>query len=104
MATMFFKANTSRGENYLLATQYSIGEKLRDVYKSWSSAKQDAYDDCWGDYIETPNHHDFRITGKSSNFFTVAWDGHYIDDEGVAYYARFIRTYANKYIIIGERA
>ena len=67
------KGSTVRGQKMFENNLYSIGENLSDVYNNYSWDKYQAYNNCKEKYYNE-NGINFRITGKNSSFFTVAWD------------------------------
>ena len=67
------KGSTVRGRKMFNNTLRSIGDTLNDVYSSYSYEKYDAYISCMKKYCNEGGMN-FRITGKNSSFFTVAWD------------------------------
>ena len=67
------KGSSARGQKMFENTLRSIGETLNEVYASYSYEKYEAYISCMKKYCNE-NGVNFRITGKNSSFFTVAWD------------------------------
>ena len=45
-------------------------------------------------------HSNFRLCGYNTFSFTAAWDGQYIDKDGVVHYATFVETKDNSYVVI----
>lgn len=54
------------------ATQWK-GERLGQVYDSWSDAKQKAYDDAYEMYANDPQSEMFSICSANISQFTVSW-------------------------------
>ena len=67
------KGTTAKGQKMFESTLHSIGDTLSDIYTSYSYEKYQAYNNCRDKYYNE-NGINFRITGKNSSFFTVAWD------------------------------
>ena len=57
----------------------SDAEELADVYDSWSTRKQFAYDECYDIFAELDGY-DFRIVTHNRNFFTVGFI-YYVGEE-----------------------
>lgn len=94
MATIL-KYSTKRGKEIVnRATQYQ-GKFLNQVYKKWSQAKQEAFDECYEKYLATEEHDVWGICSHTNNFFTVSWTGKY---EGQN--AMFYETHCNSYIVL----
>lgn len=93
------KTSTKKGRYMYDAHKRTIGTKLSDVYSSWSSAKQSAYEDCEQRYYNDKNHipFTFRITSKNAWAFIIAWDTFY---DGFP--AMIVETSTNTYCIIDD--
>lgn len=96
----YLKTSTKKGREMYETHKRIIGTKLCDVYSSWSSAKQSAFEGCEQRYYKDKNHvpYSFRITGKNGWTFTVAWDTLY---DGFP--AMIIETSTNTYCIINDK-
>ncbi len=68
------KASTKAGYRWILAAKNNEGNKLSDVYGSYSVNKEKAMNWCLDQYNNTENSENFRIISHNSNFFTVAWE------------------------------
>ena len=67
------KGSSASGQKMFSNTLHSIGDNLSDVYNSYSHEKYTAFIRCKDKYYQECGIN-FRITGKNSSFFTVAWD------------------------------
>lgn len=92
------KGSTKRGEQLFSSSRRYDGTKLSDCYKSCSAAKQSAFEDCYNDYLNTPEHEDFHICSHCTNFFSVCWFGKYEDED-----ALFLRTGRTNYIVLLDK-
>ena len=96
------KAGTKRAENLLASANWNQGTELRDIYASWSRAKEEAMLDCKRKRLEE-NGDNFRITGHNCNTFSVAWEFDYVDPiTRVVTRATHIETAYNTYIVLHE--
>lgn len=84
------KATTKKGKNMLRRANNKEGFELRQVYNSYSYAKQTAWNDC---YKQCLLEHGlfFRIISHNTFGFSVAWDV----ENGVR-----IETPQNSYLIV----
>ena len=48
---------------------------LHNLYDSWSTAKEEAYNQCWEMYLETENHEAFGVGNANTFGFTASWLG-----------------------------
>lgn len=92
------KGSTKRGEQLFSSSRRYDGTKLSDCYGSWSGAKQSAFDDCYQEYLDTPEHEDFHICSHCTNFFSVCWFGVYNGEE-----ALFLKTGRNDYVVLLDK-
>ena len=76
---MRINGNTKRGKELLDRAKSNKGNKLYDVYSSFSAKKAKAYDDCYRRFYEDDNHANFHICSANGYQFTVAWQ--YTDKE-----------------------
>lgn len=95
----YLKTSTKKGRAMYFANKRTIGTKLCDVYGSWSTAKQSAYESCEKRYYNDRNHipQSFRITSRNGWAFTIAWDTVF---EGFP--AMIVETSTNTYCIIND--
>lgn len=84
------KGTTKRGQYFINAHAQSRATELSDVYKSFSSAKAKAYNDC-RTWCEDENGYDFRIIAASRFVFSVAWQ----TKEGLR-----VETASNSYLVV----
>ena len=92
------KGSTKRGQALITTGTNWEGNTLNQVYNSWSSAKQAAFDACYDDYLATPEHDGWGICSHNSNFFSVSWFGKYYNEN-----AMFLRTGRTEYIVLLDR-
>lgn len=92
------KASTKRGQDIISRGSHYIGERLGQVYDSWSYAKQSAYDRCFHEYAETENSSSFSICSKNTFGFTCSWLGTK-DGENILRY----ETKDNSYLVWLDR-
>lgn len=79
--------------------------QLTDVYNTFSSAKERAYDYCRSMYVNYPYSRRFRIIAHSCAVFTVAWlFEDVIVEEGTGELHRFmaVKTVYNLYYFIAD--
>lgn len=96
------KAGTKRAKNLLACANWNQGTELRDIYASWSRAKEEAMLDCKRWKCEE-NGDNFRITGHNCNFFSVAWEMDWVDpDTGEVHRATHIETGRSSYIVLHD--
>lgn len=93
------KGSSKTGQRWLASTSKSQGSELYHVYGRWSDAKERAMQNCKRAYLEDEGYN-FRITGHTSDKFTVAWN--FINKETGEVMTR-IETADNTYIIDGSR-
>ena len=84
-------AHTKRGQYIIVDASRCEGVTLRDVYGSWSDTKQEAYNEAFEMYRNTPNSTAFRICGHNHNVFTVSWVA-----DNIVYYL----THVTEYIVV----
>jgi len=89
------KRSTKKGQQLCEFAHRYLGRSLRDVYGSWSQEKEDEYNKCLAEYLETPDHQAFGICGANSWMFSVSWLGRY---EGMN--ALYYITKCNNYVIL----
>ena len=97
MATII-KGSTKRGQNLIERGSQYEGYTLNQVYDSWSTAKENAYNWCFEKYRNTPESSAFSIISHNTFSFSVSWLGLYEGEN-----AMFIETSSNSYIILLDR-
>lgn len=95
-----YKRENKNGQRVLSMARYTRGYYLHDIYDNPSYDKKHAYDRCLEKYGVTPGHSNFRLCGYNTFSFTAAWDGQYIDKDGVLHNATFVETKDNSYVVI----
>lgn len=74
------KLSTKRGKDLFERGSKWDGNTLNQIYDTWSQAKQQAYDRCYDEYLESHNNDAFSIISHNSFGFSVSWlctiDGH----------------------------
>lgn len=84
--------NTKRGKHIIDLYKRSTAYSLRDVYKSWSNKKENAFKDCIATMQEFGGH-DLRITGAGSDTFSVAFEYTDISNGKHIVYITHVREY-----------
>lgn len=70
-----YKLSTARGKQlYEMGCRYD-GLRLSQVYDKWSQEKQNAYDYCYNEYLETENRTAFSICSHNTFSFSCSWLG-----------------------------
>lgn len=87
------KGSTAKGQGLFYTAVTTKGVYLRDVYKSWSVAKERAWEWCRAKCLEE-NGCDFHICSCNTFGFSVAW----IVDEGMR-----LETPNNSYLITWDK-
>ena len=96
-----YKRENKNGQRILAMANCNVkGDTLYHAYKKPSTEKQRAFVQCREKYLSTPYAHKFRVCGANTFGFTVAWEGGYIDKDGVLYNATFVETKDNSYVVI----
>ena len=98
------KGSTKRGQNLIDGARFNKGEKLREVYSSWSKAKEEAYEHCKARQAFFKGYN-FRITGSNCNFFSVAFEGEMeyvnpVTGEVTVEEVLVVETYCNEYVVL----
>ena len=96
--TRIIKGSTKRGQSLIATGSRCEGTTLNQIYDSWSSAKQSAYDTCYDNYLATPEHDAWGICSHNTNFFSVSWVGKHEGEN-----ALFLRTGKTDYIILLDK-
>lgn len=91
---MKLNASSYKGKQIVERASHVEGYELRDVYNTWSIAKEHAFEWCYNQYIKTENHARFLICSHNSQAFTCAWFGEK-DGERILRY----ETKDNSYIV-----
>ena len=68
-----FKASTKRGQHLCNMGNNCYYRSLHQLYDTWSQAKQDAYEWCYIQYLESENHSAFGIGNANTFGFTASW-------------------------------
>lgn len=68
-----FKASTERGQKIIAMRSRCCWQSLRNLYKTWSVAKQSAYDWCRSQYEADENASGFGIGNANTYGFTASW-------------------------------
>lgn len=92
---IILRENSSRGQQIIARSKYSKGTTLRQVYGSWSQAKEDAFNKCYERYATTPEAHSFHICSANTWGFSVSWYGMYEGQD-----ALFYETKDNSYVVL----
>lgn len=92
------KGSTKKGQALIATGMRWEGDGLNQIYDSWSSAKQSAYNACYDDYLATPDHDAWGICSHNTKFFSVSWIGKYEGEN-----ALFLRTGKTDYIILLDK-
>lgn len=89
-----FKASTKSGARWIVSAKKEEGYRLSDVYGSYSTAKTQAYENCFLKYVSANKSKNFRIFSHNSFGFSVAWE-EFIENEEYLH----IETPQNTYIV-----
>ena len=92
------KASTKKGQEIIARGSIHKGTILSEVYDNWSSRKENAFDWCRAQYIETENSTGFSICSHNTFMFTCSWVGTK-DDENIMRY----ETPSNSYLVWLDR-
>lgn len=92
------KGSTKAGQQIIAKGEAWEGNTLYQVYDRWSSDKQDAFDRCYNDYLNTEEHSAFGICSHNAWMFSVSWLGLYNKEN-----ALFYRTNKNDYIVLLDK-
>ena len=83
-----FKGSTKRGQYfYKMGTRYDAAF-LHQVYGRYSKAKENAFNECFDQYILTDEHDAFSICSHNSQCFSVSWVGLYNGENALFYITR----------------
>lgn len=89
------KASTKAGQNIVDRYNRLYGRTLRDLYGSYSYAKESAYNDCLRWFNQSKEAHDFKVGSANTFGFSAGWkliyDGHY---------AIRLETKDNSYVVL----
>lgn len=92
------KYSTKAGEKIYDKASHWAGNTLSQVYKSWSKAKEDAFNWCYEQYLNTEDCDAFSICSFNTFGFACSWLGKK-DGENVLRY----ETKDNSYIVWLDR-
>lgn len=92
------KGSTKRGQKLIKTGTHWEGNDLCQVYNNWSYSKQQAFDECWEDYLATPEHDAWGICSHNTSFFSVSWVGLYEGEN-----ALYLRTGQTDYIVLLDK-
>lgn len=67
---------------------------LHNLYDSWSTAKEAAYNRCWQMYMETENREAFGVGNANTYGFTASWLGTKNDEDIMR-----VETKDNSYLV-----
>lgn len=68
-----YKASTKRGQQLIEMGETCCWSSLRDIYGSWSEAKQQAFDRCWRKFKKDNKSTGFGVGNASKTSFTCSW-------------------------------
>lgn len=68
-----FKASTKKGQQLLDRANSCCWSSLHNLYDSWSTAKQNAFDWCWEQYCKDENSTAFGIGNANTFGFSASW-------------------------------
>lgn len=66
------KGTTAKGRNLIRTAEHFDGGTLREVYGSYSKAKEQAYHDCYAMFLAEDGYN-FHICSHNTFGFSVAW-------------------------------
>ncbi len=92
------KLSTKAGQNIYNRGYNYEGYHLRNVYDTWSYAKETAYNWCFEQFIATENSKSFSICSHNTFGFTCSWLGTK-DGENIMRY----ETKDNSYLVWLDR-
>ena len=99
---MIINKNTKKAEGLIRNYKRATAFFLRDVYGSWSLAKERAYWYCFNKYLGTPSRQCFRVYSANTFSFVAGWCGDYLDENGEVHEKTlFVETSCNSYIVPG---
>ena len=92
------KASNKNGQSILWSATNCDGHTLNDIYSTWSSAKQRAFDDCVRWFNESENAHTFRVGNANTFGFGASWYCDYNGEPAMRY-----ETKSNSYIVLLDK-
>ena len=92
------KGSTAKGQRVIAMYNRNIGIRLRDVYDSYSAAKERAWEECWK-WCEEDDGTCFHICSRSAHQFTVGW---YYNDPETGHKIIRVETAAHTYRVDTE--
>ena len=88
----YINGSTKKGQALIENAERFTGSTLSDIYKSWSGAKEQAYNWCIEQYTNTENANYFRVRNVNTFGFVASWFGT-IDNEPILRYETKDNTY-----------
>ena len=70
-----YKLSSARGKALYNMGNTCCWSSLHNLYDSWSTAKEAAYNRCWQMYMETENREAFGVGNANTYGFTASWVG-----------------------------
>ena len=67
------KYSTKEGKRLCAIGQKREGNKLWQIYDHWSLAKQEAWENCYQEFFDTPGAENFGICSHNRFGFSVSW-------------------------------
>ena len=92
------KASSFKGKQIMERGSVYDAYTLSQVYDNYSHAKENAYNWCFNEYLETENHEGFSICSHNTFGFTCSWFGTK-DGENIMRY----ETKDNSYLVWLDR-
>lgn len=68
-----YNFSTKRGKQLYEMGVRCCWDRLSNLYEKWSAAKQEAFDWCWGQFLNDENHSDFGVGNANCFGFTASW-------------------------------
>jgi hypothetical protein len=88
------KASTMSGARWIVSAKKEEGYRLSDVYGSYSTEKEKAYNDCFSKCVSAEKSKNFHIFSYNTFGFSVAWEETIENEEYL-----HIETPKNTYIV-----
>lgn len=96
----YVKGSTKKGMKLLEKSASCCWNSLHSLYDTWSDAKDEAFDECYLDYLNTDMHLAFGVGNANTFSFTASWLGKVTGGEYDGEEACFIKTKKNLYIVL----
>ena len=93
-----FKASTKKGQDLIKMGSSCCWGSLYNLYDHWSSAKEQAFNWCYDQYLKDYHSSDFGIGNANTFGFTASW---LFEEDGEN--AMRIETKNNSYIVWLDR-